>query len=83
MELIIGNQHVTPSAIHMIEGGVEAELRGDALRSLLDATYHGRCTIEVLGGELHRRPLEVVDIAMSGATTRVRLRCSGPAYRLV
>lgn len=82
LELIIGNRHVKPTEIHRIDGGVEAILQGDALRSLLDVTFHGAGTIEILGGGLDRRPLEVRDIAMHGATTKVTLICTGPAPML-
>ncbi|MGA0538974.1 hypothetical protein [Neotabrizicola sp. VNH66] len=83
MELIVGNRRITPSAIQPVSGGVEARLKGEALLRLLDASFHGQGTIEVIGGGLDRRPMEVADIRMTGADTTVRLRCTGPAPRLV
>lgn len=83
MELIVGNRRITPSAIQPLRDGVEARLRGDALRQVLDATFHGQGTIEVIGGGLDRRPMEVADIRMTGGETTIRLRCTGPAPRLV
>ncbi|SEN36622.1 hypothetical protein SAMN04488103_104299 [Gemmobacter aquatilis] len=83
MELIVGAKRITPSAIHRIAGGVEATLRGEALISLLDATFHGAGSIEVHGGDLDRRPLDVAAIEMTGGDTRVTLVYAGPAKTLM
>jgi hypothetical protein len=82
MNLIIGTRHVTPEAITRTAEGVEAVLRGEALLTLLDSAFHGAGTIEVLGGDLDRCPMEVVGIAMHGAETRVTLTALGAARRL-
>lgn len=82
MELIIGTRRIIPAAIHRVAGGVEAVLKGDALLSLLDAAFHGTCSIEVLGGGLDRRPMDVASICMQGADTRVTLICNGSAPAL-
>lgn len=82
MELIIGTRRIIPTAIHRITGGVEAVLQGEALRSLLDAAFHGAGSIELLGGDLDRRPVDVASIRMQGSDTRVTLICTGPAPRL-
>ncbi|MBT9244956.1 hypothetical protein KM031_01910 [Gemmobacter fulvus] len=83
MELIVGARRITPSAIHRIAGGVTATLRGDALISLLDATFHGAGTIELSGGDLDRRPMDVAAIEMTGGETIVTLLCGGPAKPLM
>lgn len=83
MELIIGTKRIIPEAISRIAGGVEAILKGDALMSLLDATFHGLGTIEISGGDLDRRPMDVASIRMQGADTMVTLVCTGPAARLM
>ena len=59
-----------------------AVMRGDAVLSLLDATFHGAGSIEVLGGALHRRAMDVAGIEMRGASTLVTLICAGEAARL-
>lgn len=83
MQLIIGNRHVIPEAIHRIAGGVQAVLKGEGLRALLDATFHGTGSIEVLGGDLDRRPMDVAAIEMTGGDTRVTLICTGSARPLM
>ncbi|MFC7705073.1 hypothetical protein ACFQXB_12780 [Plastorhodobacter daqingensis] len=83
MELLVGARRITPSAIRRIAGGVTATLRGDALISLLDATFHGKGSVEVIGGDLDRRPMDVAAIEMSGGDTTVTLICSGPARTLM
>lgn len=83
MELIIGARRITPSAIHRIKGGVTATLRGEALMSLLNASFHGTGSIEMLGGDLDRHPMEVTSIEMTGADTTVTLLCAGPAKTLM
>lgn len=82
MTLIIGTRRITPIAMTRTPDGIEAVLRGPAVLSLLDAAFHGAGTIEVLGGDLDRRPLQVTGIEMSGQDTRVSLACTGPASRL-
>ncbi|MEH7829485.1 hypothetical protein [Gemmobacter denitrificans] len=82
MQLIIGDRHVIPETIRRIAGGVEAVLKGEALSALIDATFVGGATIEVLGGDLDRRPMAVEAIRMAGAETRVTLVCAGPAPQL-
>jgi len=82
VELIVGNKRVIPTAMTPIPGGVEAQLAGEALLSVLEATFHGGATIEVLGGDLDRRPMDVAEIRMEGASTTVTLLCSGAALRL-
>ncbi len=82
MNLIIGTQHIIPSAITRTAHGVEAVLQGAALLSLLDAAFHGTGTIEILGGDLDRRRMEVAGIAMSGRETTVTLVCAAAAPRL-
>lgn len=49
MELIVGTRRITPAAIHPIPGGVEAELRGDAVLPLLDEAFQGGGRVEMLG----------------------------------
>ncbi|WP_149142924.1 hypothetical protein [Gemmobacter caeruleus] len=83
MQLIIGDRRVEPGSITRIAGGVEAVLKGEALLRLLDAAFHGMGTIEVLGGDLDRRPMDVTSIRMKGAETCVTLIAAGPAPRLV
>ncbi len=82
MNLLIGTRHVTPEAITRTAEGVEAILRGEALLRLLDSAFHGAGTIEILGGDLDRCPMEVTAIAMYGAETRVTLAALGTAPRL-
>ncbi|MDV7269520.1 hypothetical protein RYZ20_01245 [Thioclava sp. A2] len=81
MELIVGNKRVQPMAMQRIPGGIEAELAGEALASVIDATFGG-ASIEVWGGDLDRRPLDVTDIRMQGASTTVTLLCAGEPVRL-
>ncbi len=83
MNLIIGSQHITPLAITRTATGVEAVLQGAAVLCLLDAAFHGAGTIEILGGDLDRRRMEVAGIEMSGRDTTVTLVCAGPAQRLI
>ena len=83
MDLIIGSRHVTPDVITRTPEGVEAVLHGEALLSLLDSAFHGAGTIEVLGGDLDRCPMEVTGIAMQGGATRVTLTALGAARRLM
>lgn len=61
MELIVGTRRITPAAIHPIPGGVEAELRGDAVLPLLDEAFQGGGRVEMLGGGMDRRPMDVAD----------------------
>ncbi|PTX53384.1 hypothetical protein IQ03_00297 [Gemmobacter caeni] len=82
MQLIIGNRQVNPLRMKAVAGGVEAVLQGGAMLSLLDAAFHGAGTIEVYGGTLDRRPLELARIEMRGAETCVTLLCRGPAPML-
>ena len=82
MELIVGTRRIVPESMQPIPGGIEAEVRGDAVLSLLDATFHGAGSIEVLGGALHRRAMDVAGIEMRGASTLVTLICAGEAARL-
>lgn len=82
MNLIVGTRQITPLAITRIDGGVEAVLKGAALLSVLDAAFHGAGSIEMLGGDLDRRRMEVTDIQMHGAETRVTLHCIGTKARL-
>lgn len=83
MDLIIGARHITPDAITRTPEGVEAVLHGAALLTLLDAAFHGAGTIEVLGGDLDRRRMEVTGIDMQGGETRVTLACIGAGQRLM
>ncbi len=82
MYLIVGTRRIVPTAVHPVAGGVEVALRGDALVSLLDATFGragcGAASIEVSGGGLDRRPMDVAAIVMTGADARVTLLCAGP-----
>ncbi|MBN2741569.1 MAG: hypothetical protein JXR35_11765 [Rhodobacteraceae bacterium] len=77
MELIVGNKRVTPEALREIPGGIEADLTGEALTSLIDATFRGYASIEMLGGDLDRQRMDVIDIRMAGDATTVTLRCHG------
>ncbi|WP_038148499.1 hypothetical protein [Thioclava atlantica] len=72
MELIVGNKRVTPKSLRRIPGGVEAELAGEGLTSVLDATFGGT-SIALSGGDLDHHALDVTDIRMAGATTTVTL----------
>ena len=83
MNLIIGTRHVTPDVITRTPEGVEAVLRGEALLTLLDSAFHGAGTIEVLGGDLDRCPMEVIGIVMQGGETRVALAALGAARHLM
>lgn len=83
MDLIIGNRHFIPDAIICTATGVEAILHGDALRSLLNAAFHGAGTIEILGGDLNRHRMEVTEIEMQGRETRVTLTAMGEGQRLI
>ena len=82
MQLVIGAEAVTAASIQRVAGGVQAILRGQALLRLLHAAIAGGGSIEVLGGDLDRRPMEVTSIEMSGADTRVTLICCGAAGAL-
>ena len=62
---------------------IEAILHGDALRSLLNAAFHGAGTIEILGGDLNRHRMEVTEIEMQGRETRVTLTAIGVGQRLI
>ena len=64
MELIVGNKRVTVQALRRIPGGIEAQLVGEALTSVLDATFRGGASIEVIGGDLDHHALDVTDIRM-------------------
>jgi hypothetical protein len=72
LELIVGNKRVMPKALRRIPGGVEAELVGEGLTSVLDATFAG-ASIECLGGDLDHHALDVTDIRMGGGSTTVTL----------
>ncbi|MCW1920176.1 hypothetical protein NX862_15560 [Rhodobacter sp. KR11] len=78
MDIIIGTDRITPQAIHPFAGGVIATLRGEALKAVLDATFRGKGSIEMSGGDLDRRPMSVTAIEMSGQDTTVTLVCAGP-----
>lgn len=82
MELIVGSRRITPRAIHRVAHGVEAYLRGEALLSVLDAAFHGAGSIEIAGGDLDRRRMEVTGLEMQGSETRVTLVCKGTAAPL-
>ncbi len=82
MQLIIGADAISEASLRRVAGGVQATLRGRALLRLLDAAFGGAGSIEVLGADLDRRPLEVTSIEMSGAETRVTLICRGAAGAL-
>ncbi|MAQ38793.1 hypothetical protein BMI91_18960 [Thioclava sediminum] len=72
MDLIVGNKKVTPKATRRIPGGIEAELVGEELTSLIDATFTG-IEIACLGGDLDHHALDVTDIRMGGGATTVTL----------
>ncbi|WP_313352890.1 hypothetical protein [Paracoccus sp. (in: a-proteobacteria)] len=82
MELIVGIRRITPTAVHAIPGGIEAELRGEAVLSLLDEAFRGAGRVEVLGGDMDRRLMDVAGIEMRGASTLVTLLCAGTAAQL-
>jgi len=82
VELIVGNKRIVPMATRRIAGGIEAELAGEALTSVLDATFGGGVSIEVLGGDLDRCPMDVADIRMHGAATTVTFLSAAQALRL-
>jgi hypothetical protein len=75
MELIVDNKRVASQSLHRVAHGVEAFLTGEALLRVLDATFHGTGAIEIHGGDLDRRTMEVLGIEMQGAATRVTLIC--------
>ena len=77
VELIVGNKRIAAKALRRIPGGVVAQLAGDALTSVLDATFRGGASIELLGGDLDHHTLDVTDIRMAGASTTVTLLTSG------
>ena len=62
MNRIIGTYHIIPNTIIRTPEVVEAMSHGKTLLSLLDAVVHGAEPIEVLGGELDRRRMEVTGI---------------------
>lgn len=70
IELLVGSKRIRPKKITTIKGGLQAELQGEALLSLLDG---GLNTIEALGGGIDRCRFEVSAIEMRGASTRVTL----------
>ncbi len=76
VELIVGNQRIAATHLRRIPGGIEAELAGAALTSLLDASFGGT-EIAVLGGDLDHHALDVADIRMAGATTTITLLSAG------
>lgn len=86
MELIVGNSRVIPTAIRAIPGGLEAQLAGEALRRFLDVTLRhpeaDHVSIEVLGGEYHRRSMDVTEIRMRGSVTTVTLICTSQPANL-
>lgn len=82
MELLVGARRITPERVQAVPGGIKAELRGEAVLRLLDATFHGTGSIEILGGALNRRPVDVAGIEMRGASTLVTLLCAGEAAQL-
>ena len=79
MQLLIGKDAITPQSIHRIAGGVQAVLKGEGLLRVLDAAMEGGPGIELLGGDLDRRPLQVAAIRMAGRDTHVTLICCGAA----
>jgi hypothetical protein len=81
MELIVGTDRIT-ARLHPIAGGILATLRGEALKALLDATFRGQGSIEMIGGDYDRRPLSVTSIEMQGAETLVTLVPAGPRRNL-
>jgi hypothetical protein len=82
MEILVGARRITPERVQSVPGGIEAELRGEAVLRLLDATFGGGASIEILGGALNRRPVDVAGIQMRGASTLVTLLCAGEAAQL-
>ena len=66
MDLIIGTRLITSDTITRTGTRVEAFLHGDALMSLLTASFHGDGIIEILGGSLNCHQMEVTEIAMQG-----------------
>ena len=82
MEILVGARRITPERVQPIPGGVMAELRGEAVLRLLDATCPGGPSVEILGGALNRRPVDVAGIEMRGASTLVTLLCAGEAAAL-
>lgn len=76
VELIVGARRVTPQAVRPVAGGIEVELRGPALLAVLDASFQGQDSIEVLGGRWHRHRAQVSAISMQGASSRVLLTCA-------
>ncbi len=82
MELIIGNTRVLAAELELIEGGMVAKLSGDALKSVLNATFGGQASVEVWGEGLGARPMSVAEIEMHGASSTVTLMQSGSAYGL-
>ncbi|MBL3562664.1 hypothetical protein JMM59_16440 [Rhodovulum sulfidophilum] len=76
LQLIIGSQIVANARLRRIPGGIEAQLAGDALKRLIDATFIGG-SIEVLDGTHRARGLDVTDIRMGGASTTVTLKATG------
>ncbi|MGD9917634.1 MAG: hypothetical protein AB7U46_06405 [Paenirhodobacter sp.] len=77
MELIVGNKRIAAQTLRRIPGGVEAQLAGEALTRLLDATFRSGASIELLGGDLDHHALDVADIRMAGASTTVTLLSAG------
>lgn len=82
VEILVGARRITPERMLAIPGGVKAELRGDAVLRLLDATCPGGPSVEILGGALNRRPVDIAGIEMRGASTLVTLLCAGEAAAL-
>ncbi|MFP1645902.1 hypothetical protein [Pontitalea aquivivens] len=82
MDLIVGDKRVVPGAMRAIPGGVEVDLSGPALLSLLDATFAGPASVELWDRGSAPRPMRVADIRMQGARTTVTLLGAGGPARM-
>lgn len=76
-ELIVGSARFAPDLLELTEGGAVAHLSGAGLLSVLDARFGGGVSIEIWRAGEQPCAMEVTEIAMQGATTRVTFAATG------
>lgn len=77
MELIVGTTRLDPVELEVTESGVVAEVTGDDLTSVLNATHGGSVSVELFGAGMPARAMSVAEIRMHGASSTVTLHFSG------
>ncbi len=82
MELIVGTTRLHPVELEMTEEGVVAEVTGEDLTSVLNATHGGGMSVELFGAGMPARPMSVAEIRMHGASSTVTLLYAGEAVVL-